>query len=52
MTDNTLVLTFPKKNIMSENDQFIQIDTTMTREQFLFALMKSIDEPIAVVKRD
>lgn len=52
MSDDTLVLTFPKKNILWEDDRFIQIDTTLTREQMILAIMRSESEPTAVMKRD
>ena len=52
MTDDTLVLTFPCSSIVWDNGQFIQIDTKMTREEFLVALMKSMDGPIVVKKGD
>ena len=49
--NETLVLTFPQSSIVWENGRFIQIDTKMTREEFLMALMKSMDGPIVVKKR-
>lgn len=51
MTDDTLVLTFPCSSIVWDNGHFIQIDTKMTREDFLVALMKSMDGPIVVKKK-
>lgn len=50
MTDDTLVLTFPCSSIVWDNGHFIQIDTKMTREELLVALMKSMDGPIVVKK--
>ena len=48
--NNELVLTFPTSSIVWENGHYIQIDTKLTREEFILALVKSEDGPIAVKK--
>lgn len=52
MNNETLVLTFPQSSIIWENGHYIQIDTKLTKEEFLMALMKSMDGPIAVKERE
>lgn len=48
--EDTLVLTFPTSSKVWENGHYIQIDTKLTREEFILAVLKSEDGPIAVKK--
>ena len=52
MADDTLILTFPKTSVLWDNGHYIQIDTKLTRSEFILAVMRSETEPTAVIKRD
>ena len=54
MTDNTLCLTFPKSKIIARSETMITIDTGMTADQFILAIMDyqaNHPEGLAVLKK-